>query len=109
MWPEGILDACIAVICKPDGDATHLWWPLCFLPVVFRLRASARMHQLEHWFQSWVLASVFGAGGGKSLVEAWYSIALDIEEVLSGAVNHHVHLFFVDVGKSFDTGSEYLG
>ena len=36
-------------------------------------------------------------------VEAWYTSALDIEEVLSGAVDSHVHLFVADVVKSFDT------
>ena len=30
--------------------------------------------------------------------------ALDIEEVLSGAADSHVHLFVADVVKSFDTG-----
>ena len=38
------------------------------------------MH-LEDWFRSWVPESVYCAGGG------WSSSALDIEEVLSGAVD----------------------
>ena len=37
------------------------------------------------------------------LVEAWLSSALDIEEVLAGAGDSHVHLFVADVIKSFDT------
>ena len=36
-------------------------------------------------------------------VEAWYTSALDIEEVLSGASDSHLHLFVADVVKSFDT------
>ena len=36
-------------------------------------------------------------------VEAWYATALDIEEVLAGAADSHVHLFVADVIKSFDT------
>ena len=32
--------------------------------VVCRIWASARMGQLEDWFQSWVIESVFSAGGG---------------------------------------------
>ena len=76
---------------------------LCVLPVVFRIWASARIHQLEHWFQSWVPESACSAGGGKSLVDAWCCTALDLEEALSGAVDHHVHLFVADVVKSFDT------
>ena len=42
--------------------------------------------QLEGWFQSWVPESVF-----------------DIEEVLTGGADSHVHLFVADVIKSFDT------
>ena len=34
---------------------------------------------------------------------AWYTSALDIEEVLSGAADSHVHLFVADVVKSFDS------
>ena len=47
--------------------------------------------------------SVFSAGGGRSSVEAWYTSSLDIEEVLAGAADSHVHLFVADVVKSFDT------
>ena len=35
-------------------------------------------------------------------VEAWDTSALDIEEVLSGAVDSDVHLLVADVIKSFD-------
>ena len=31
---------------------------------------------------SWVPASVFGAGGGRGSVEAWYTTALDTDEGL---------------------------
>ena len=48
VWPEGFLDAYIAMIPKSGGDATPLrQWPLCELPVVYRIWASARMMQLE--------------------------------------------------------------
>ena len=74
------------------------------LPVVYRIWASARMGQLEDWFRSWVPDSVFSAGGGgRSSVEAWFTTALDIEEVLSGVVDSDVHLFVAHVVKSFDT------
>ena len=77
--------------------------PLCVLPVVYRIWASARMLQLEPWFRSWVPSCVFSAGGGRSSVEAWFTTALDIEEVLSGVVQNDVHVFVADVIKSFDT------
>ena len=103
VWPECLLDAYIAMIPKVDGDATPLGQrPLCLLPVVYRVWASARMLQLEPWFKSWVPNSVFSAGGGRSSVEAWFSTALDIEECLAGGVGTDVHLFVADVVKSFD-------
>ena len=41
--------------------------------------------------------------GGRSCVEAWFSSALDIEEVLTGATDSDIHLFVADVIKSSDT------
>ena len=103
VWPDGLLDAYIAMIPKTDGDATPLGQrPLSVLPIVYHIWASACMVQLEGWFKSWVPDSVHSAGGGRSSVEAWYAAALDIEEVLTGAADSHVHLFVADVIKSFD-------
>ena len=104
VWLDGVLDAYIAMIPKTDGDATPLGQrPLSVLPVVYRIWASARMVQLESWFRSWVPDTVFSAGGGRGSVDAWYATALDIEEVLSGAVDSDVHLSVADVNASFDT------
>ena len=50
-----------------------------------------------------MLDSFFSAGGGRGSVEAWYTSALDIEEVLTGATDSDLHLFVADVIKSFDT------
>ena len=102
--PDGLLDAYIAMIPKTGGDATPLGQrPLCVLPVVYRVWASARMGQLDDWFRSWVPDSVFSAGCGRGSVEAWYTSSLDIEEVLAGAADSHLHLCVADVIKSFDT------
>ena len=85
MLADVVLDAYIAMIPKTCGDATPLGQrPLSVLPVVCRIRVSARMGQLEGWFESWVLA-------------------LDIEEVRTGAADSDVHLLVADVIKSFDT------
>ena len=103
-WPDGLLDAYIAMIPKTDGGATPLGQkPLSGLPIVHRIWASARMVQLDDWFRSWVPDYVFSAGGGRGSVEAWYTSSLDIEEVLAGATDSHLHLFVADVVKSFDT------
>ena len=104
IWPDGLLDAYIAMIPKTDGDTTPLGQrPLSVLPIVYRVWASARMSQLDGWFKSWVPDSVYSAGGGRGSVEAWCTYALDIEEVLAGATDSHLHLFVADVVKSFDT------
>ena len=59
VWPDGLLDAYIAMIPKTDVDATSLGQrPLSVLPIVYRIWASARMVQLEDWFRSWVPFSV---------------------------------------------------
>ena len=52
--------------------------------------------------------SVFSAGGGRGSVEAWYTSALDIEEVLSGASDSHLHLFVANVVKSFDAADRKI-
>ena len=55
-WPDGLLDAYIAMIPKTDGDATPLGQrSLSVLPVVYRICASARMGKLDGWFKSLVL------------------------------------------------------
>ena len=98
VWPKGLLDAKIAVIPKTDGDATPLGQrPLSVLPIAHSIWASAGMLQLEGWFRSWVPDSVFSVGGGRGSVEAWYTVALDIAEVLSGVADSDVHLFFLSM------------
>ena len=47
--------------------------------------------------EGWVPESVFSVGNGVSSVEAWYSTALDIEEVLFGACDGQLHVMFADV------------
>ena len=103
-WPQGLLDPEIAMIPKTGGDASPLGQrPLSVIPIAYRIWASAGMLQLEDWFQSWVPDSVFIAGSGRGSVEARYTTAHDIEEVLSGVADSDVHLFVADVIESFDT------
>ena len=44
-----------------------------------------------------------GLGNGLSSVEAWFSTALDIENVLFGTGGDQLHVMVADVIKSFDT------
>ena len=92
------------MIPKADGDATPLGQcRLCVLPVVYWLWASLRLGHLKDWVERWVPQSVFSLGKGVSSVEAWFSTALDIQEVLSGAGGDQLHVMVADVIKSFDT------
>ena len=81
---------------KVDGDSTPLGQRhLSVLPVVYRLWASLGLCHLKDWDQGWVMAW--------SLVEAWFSTALNIEEVLSGAGGDQLRVMVAVVIKSFDT------
>ena len=104
VWPQGLLDAYIAMIPKADGDSTPLGQrPLSVLPVVYRLRASLRLGHLREWVEGWLPKSVYSLGNGLSSVEAWFSTALDIEDVLSGTGGDQLRVMVADVKKSFDT------
>ena len=85
VWPQGLLDGYIAMIPKADGDSTS--WvngPLSVLSlVVYKLWASLRLGDLRDWVEGRLPQSVFSLGNGLSSVEAWFSTALDIEEVFS--------------------------
>ena len=52
VWPQGLLDAYIAMILKVDGDSTPLGQrSLSVLPVVYRLWASLRLGHLREWVE----------------------------------------------------------
>ena len=52
VWPQGLLDAYIAMIPKAHGDSTPLGQrQLSVLPVVYRLCASLRLGHLREWVE----------------------------------------------------------
>ena len=61
------------------------------------------MDTLREWVEEWLPKSVYSLGNGLSSVEAWFSTALDVEDVLSGTGNDQLHVMVADVIKSFDT------
>ena len=62
-WPQGLLDAYIAMIPKADGDSTPLGQrPLSVLLVVYRLWASLRLGHLREWVEGWLPKSVYSLG-----------------------------------------------
>ena len=62
---------------------------------------SLRLGHLREWVEGWLPQSVFSLGNGLSSVEAWFSAALDIEEVLSGTGGDQLYVMVADVIKSF--------
>ena len=98
-WPQGLLDAYIAMISKGEGESV----PSVVLPLVKRLWASLRLSHLKERVQGGVPRSVFSLGDGLSSVEAWFSAALDIEEVLAGAGGDQLHVLVANVINFFDT------
>ena len=102
--PDGLLDAYIAMIPKADGDSTPLGQrPLSVLPDVYRLWASLRLGHLREWVEGWLPKSAFSLGNGLSPVEAWFTTALEIEEVLSGTGGDQLHVMVADIIKSLNT------
>ena len=92
-WPQGLLGCLqIAMIPKADGDSTPLGQRhLSVLLVVYRRWASLRLGHLQEWVEGWLRHSVKSLGNGLSSVEAWFSTALDIEEVLAGTGGDQLH------------------
>ena len=103
VWPRGLLDAHIAMIPKADGDSTPVSQQPLNFPIIYRLWASLRLGHLREWVEGWLPGSVFGLDNGLFSVEAWFSTALEIEEVLSGTGGDQLHVMVADVIKSFDT------
>ena len=102
VWPQGLLDAYIAMIPQADGDsAPQGQRPLSVLPVVCRLWASFRLGHLREWVEGWLPKSVFSLGNGLSSVGGRFSTELDIEEVLSGTGGDQLHVMVADVIESF--------
>ena len=97
------------MIPKVDGDATPLGQrPLCVFPVDYRAWVSAFMIQQKKWFRFWVPDWVYSAGGGRSSVEAWYTTASGIGDVLASAVYFHVHFLVAYGTKSFVTVDRFF-
>ena len=99
VWPDGLLDAYITMIAKtPLARDLSVCSRLC---IVFGLLLGYCSWRIGVSLGFLIRFSVLERGRGS--VEAWYTSALDIEDVLSGAADSHVHLFVADVVKSFDT------
>ena len=58
----------LALTPESDGMPTSWGSVFCVLPVIYRLRAWVRWHQLTDWFQGWVPETEFNVGMGWDVV-----------------------------------------
>ena len=105
VWPEGLLDAYIAMIPKVGGDSTPLGQrpssgPSCCLSY---FGPQQEWCSLKGGFDLGPLTLFIVLGVVAVLLRLGTLTALDIEEVLSGVVDSDVHLLVADVIQSFDT------
>ena len=73
----------------------------CLLFIAFRRLSGCGIWMIGFGLGSLLLCVALGVVEG--LWKAWYSTALDFEEVLSGLNESQVHVFVADVVKSLDT------
>ena len=85
VWPQGLLDAYIAMIPKADGDSTPLGQrPPCACILLIGCGPLFGLVTFGTGWKGGCISQSFSLGDGLSSVKAWFSTALDIEEVLSG-------------------------
>ena len=72
-----------------------------FSPLSIGSGLSLRLGHLKDWVLGWAPRSVYSLGSGLSSVEAWFSTALDIEEVLSAVGEDQLHIMVADVYQVF--------
>ena len=102
-WPQGLLDAYIAMIPKADGDSTPLGQtaPQC-APGCVQAVASLRLGHLRESVEGGCLSLSTASVMVYPRLRPVFSTALDIEEVLSGT-GDQLYVRMADVIKSFDT------
>ena len=106
VWPDGLLDAYIAMIPKSDGDATPIGErPLSVLPVFFSFFVFGL---LLVWFSLRIVSSLGCPIRFSVLVVVVGRLKLGMLLLLIlrrflRVLPTHVHLFVADVIKSFDT------
>ena len=83
VWPQGLLDDQKAMIPKVDGDSTpSVDGPSVSSQLCTGCGPPFGLDIFGSGLKGWLPQSVFSLGNGLSSVEAWFSTALDIEEVL---------------------------
>ena len=106
VWPQGLLDAYIAMIPKADGDSPRLVrGPPSVLPVVYRLWASTwAWSSAGMGFRGGLPQSVFSLGNGLSCLLGLGSPLLwTLRRFCPVLVGDQLHVMIADVIKSFDT------
>ena len=76
---------------------------MCVFLIVYQLWASFQWSHLQDWVKGWVPVLVFSLGNRASSVDAWFSSAVEIDEVLSEASVNQLHVLVFNIILSFET------
>ena len=107
-WPEAAAKARAAFLEKELGKQCD---PLCFrvlliLTPLYRRWASVRLKTLKPWIQKWAEDEMYAGAGSKGAEDAWFELALDIEEMKVKGISYCGG--GIDIAKCFDQISRPL-
>ena len=99
-WPRALCQAWITLIPKGDSPSPLDQRPISVASAVYRLWAATRLRYAVEWQHGWIDPSQCGFRPQHSAVDAFYKIALAVEEALLS----HKPLTgaFLDYAKCFD-------
>ena len=99
-WPAGLWAAEVVLLPKPGGDPDQPLQrrPITLLPVIYRLWARLRLHQVDEWRAGWdpAVASLPKGPEGQAWDLAW-------ELAVAPAWGHTVSGAAVDLTKCYDS------
>ena len=100
-WPDSFVCGYLCLIPKPESDGSpSSLRPLSILSVLYRAWASIRLSDLMTWQESWCHSSQSGFRKQHDTFDAWYPLALLVENSLLNTDS--VHGVFLDYEKAFD-------
>ena len=83
VWPKEMLKVRAAFMAKDvQKDKDPLAYRvLLMMPAVYRLWAKVRLSHLAPWINLWDMEEIFAGAGANGGEEAWYALALRLEEL----------------------------
>ena len=108
-WPKSTRHARIAYLEKEGSKPGEVmsYRPLTVTTPVCRRWATMRLRAMEQWIVTWVLPEMFAGVAQQGAVDAWYQVAMDIEEKMldgtrfcGGAAD--IHKYFDQILRTTD-------